>query len=317
MKKVFITGGSGTIGSTFIRKNYGKYKFYSYSRNEKQQVSLKRRYPDVETILGTIEDANLLASEMLKVKPDIVVHTAAIKHIDIAERQPGQAININILGSANVVNASRICDVPVTVGISTDKACQPDCVYGYTKLMMEKLFSDANNSQNRFVCCRFGNVAGSHGSVIPYWISLNIKGQNIRLTDPKMNRLMFLPTEAVELIEKSIELTADQNYQDGYVLSKKMKNVNMLRLSNVISDKVDIVGLRPGEKLDEDLISEKEIEYSEVLEGGEYIVIRSEKNSDIDTRLAHGICSKTAEEMSNEELVNMVKSIRNDMVLGL
>lgn len=313
MKKVFITGGSGTVGSAFIERNYNKYKFYSYSRNEKQQVALKRRFPNVEIVFGTIEDLNHLTSEILKASPDIIIHAAALKHIDTAEKQPHHAISVNLFGSANIVEAARTCNVPITIGISTDKACKPDSVYGYTKLLMEKLFSDADNSRNRFACCRFGNVAGSHGSVIPFWLGLNTKGQKLKLTDAHMNRLMFLPQDSAELIEKTIELSISSEYGGGFVLSKKMKNVNMLNLSRVISPEVEIVGLRPGEKLDEDLISEKEAEYSQVVLGGDYILLSKEKNKNKSTRLEGSLDTTTAKNMTTKELEEMVDQVKTHL----
>ena len=312
MKKVFITGGSGTVGSAFIKKYYKKYKFYSYSRNEKMQVALKRRFSNIEVILGTIEDENLLISEMHKIKPDIIIHMAALKHVDTAEKQPSQAISINLLGSSNVVKAAKICDVPLTVGISTDKACQPDCVYGYTKLLMEKLFLDADNKKNKFVCCRFGNVAGSHGSVIPYWLSLKANKQKLKLTDPRMNRLMFSQDNAAKLIEKSIEIVFERK-NSGFILSEKMKNVNMYELAKIISDEIEIVGSRPGEKLNEFLISQKELERTSLLEAGKYIILEKQKTDNLKGRLTSVLSSNTAEQMQQQEIKDMVDNVHKEL----
>jgi len=306
MKKIFITGGSGTVGSSFIKKYYNKYKFYSYCRNEKSQVSLKRRFPDIEIVLGSVEDYPLLASSIVKIKPDIIIHAAALKHVDTAEKQPQQAILANIIGSYNVIKAAQWADVKTTVGISTDKACLPDCVYGYTKLMMEKMFIEANNDKNKFVCCRFGNVAGSHGSVIPFWLTLKSKGLPLKITDTRMTRLMFSQEDAAELVQKCID---DSKDNDGFVLSKKMKKVNMYDLTKVISEDVEIIGIRPGEKLDEDLISKEELPYTEV--EGEYIFLRPEVNEDNSTRLSGALSSETADKMTEEEMKEMVVEVEN------
>ena len=117
MKKIFITGGSGTVGKSFIRKYYENYKFYSYARGEKAQVALKRLFPEIEIIIGGIEDLNLLTSEIIKINPDIVIHAAALKHVDTAEKQPSQAILVNVVGSYNVIQACRTANIPITVAI--------------------------------------------------------------------------------------------------------------------------------------------------------------------------------------------------------
>ena len=132
MKKMFITGGSGTVGASIIENYKEKYKFYSYSRNEKMQVSLKRKFPEVEIILGSVEDSLTLHSSIAKIKPDIVIHAAALKHIDSAEISPIQAVKSNIIGSLNVINSVVSESVPLTIAISTDKACCADSNYGYT-----------------------------------------------------------------------------------------------------------------------------------------------------------------------------------------
>jgi UDP-N-acetylglucosamine 4,6-dehydratase len=293
MKKVFITGGTGTVGSSFIKNYYGEYKFYSYSRNEKLQVALKRRFPDIEIILGGIEDAYALTMAITSVKPDIVIHTAALKHVDTAEKQPTHAVSTNIIGSYNVVKACQKADVPITIGISTDKACLPYCVYGYTKLIMEKIFLESNTTRNKFTCCRFGNVAGSHGSVIPFWLSLKSNNQSLKLTDERMSRLMFSQNEAAMLVKKCIDDSKDKG---GFILSKNMKKVNMYKLAKIISNNVEVVGIRPGEKLDEDLISEEEVPYTKIQ--GDYIILSDTINEDVAT----------------EEMTNMIKEV--EMILN-
>ena len=130
MKKVFITGGSGTVGSSFIERYRDQYKFFSYSRNEKMQVSLKRQFPEIEIVLGAVEDELMLQTSIAKIQPDIVIHAAAMKHVDSAEISPIQAIKSNIIGSLNVIEAVAANRVPLTVAISTDKADWADSNYG-------------------------------------------------------------------------------------------------------------------------------------------------------------------------------------------
>ena len=147
MKKILITGGSGTVGINFIEFNIKKYKIYSYSRNEKSQVALKRAYTDVEIILGSVEDKLNLENIITKIKPDIIIHAAALKHVDSAEKQPLEMVKSNIIGSKNIIELSKKLNIPITIGISTDKACDPNNLYGYSKLIMERMFMEANNEK--------------------------------------------------------------------------------------------------------------------------------------------------------------------------
>ena len=300
MRKVFITGGSGTVGSTFIEKYYHDFKFYSYCRNEGMQVDLKRKFPDVDIILGSVEDSSSVLHHVSKVSPDIIIHAAALKHVDIAEKQPSLATEVNIIGSFNIIKAAIENGVSTVVGISTDKACNPDNVYGYTKLMMEKMFVDAN-----FICCRFGNVAKSQGSVIPFWIKLNDEGKKLKVTDPEMTRLMFSKSDAAKLINYAVSLS--EVGTSGFVLSCMMKSVNLLDLAQVISRDIEVVGLRPGEKIHESLVSKKEAPRTEVNEAG-YIFLYEEekpKRSALPS-LTEELSSLTAEKMTVEEMKQLV-----------
>ena len=177
MKKILITGGSGSVGLSFVENNYDKYQIHSYSRNEKSQVALKRMFPEVNIILGSVEDRFSLQTAIKKVNPNIVIHAAALKHVDSAEKQPLEMVKSNIIGSKNIIELSIENRVPITIGISTDKACNPNNLYGYSKKIMESMFLDANNSDTLFCCSRFGNVAGSNGSVIPFWLNQNKEGK--------------------------------------------------------------------------------------------------------------------------------------------
>ena len=312
MKKIFITGGSGTVGTAFIEKYYKNYKFYSYSRGEKSQVALKRRFPNIEILMGAIEEKNYLTSQIIKIKPDIIIHAAALKHVDTAEKQPIKAITNNIIGSYNIMEAAKEANIPLVVGVSTDKACEASNVYGKTKSLMEKMYVEADNLKNKFVCCRFGNVAGSHGSVIPFWLNSFDVGKPLFLTHPRMTRLMFSPEESAELIHKCITLSSKKS---GFIMSKIMKTVNMSKLANIISEKIKIVGLRPGEKMSEDLISENEIPYSEVI--GDYIILTKEENSNLKTRLDIPLNSDTALEMTKKEMTKLINNVKNLQSLTL
>ena len=140
MKKVLITGGSGTVGTAFINEYYDKYDFYNISRNETYISKLGQDFPKVTSYIGDICNLETLINVFEAVKPDIVIHAAALKHVNLAEEQPTKAIEMNVVGSLNVIKASIRAQVPLTVGVSTDKACDSDSVYGYTKRMMELMF---------------------------------------------------------------------------------------------------------------------------------------------------------------------------------
>ena len=297
--KVLITGGTGTVGKSLIRLNDNEY--INVSRNEEKIAELKREHPEVKSYVGNIEDKGLLLRVFKDVKPDVVVHAAAMKHIDLMETNPIAGCNINVMGSLNVVEASIINDVPITVGISTDKACLAESVYGASKYLMERVFMNSNNDNNRFSLTRFANVAHSNGSVLPFWLKLKEKGEYLKLTDPDMNRLIFTQFEAAQLIKRTIKWT--EQHGGGFVKSFRMKCVNMWDLAMTISDKIEVVGKRPGEKTDEDLVSENEVNRTFLY--GDDIHIRMEENEQ-DNKLTEPYNSKSAVMMTEEEMEELV-----------
>ena len=252
----------------------------------------KRNKTQKETVYRVYED----------VKPDIVIHAAAVKHINLAEKQPIQTCKVNIVGILNIIEASIRYDIPITVAISTDKACSYESVYGGSKYLMERCFLEANSNRNKFSVCRFANVAHSDGSVLPFWLDEKRDGNSLKLTDPNMNRLMFTQDDAANLIYRTVEYTRKNS--GGFVCSYKMRCVNMLDLAKAISEDVEIVGRRPGEKVDEDLVSEHELDYTYVI--GNDIHIRTEKN-DGDNKLDVPYNSKSAKKMSQKEIKEIVE----------
>lgn len=300
--KVLVTGGTGTIGRAFIKKYIKEYEFFNISRNETTQNELKRDYPQVTNFVGSVEDGSFILSTFRKIKPDIVIHAAAMKYIDIAQLNPIQACKENIVGILNIIEASILNNVPVTIGISTDKACHPENVYGYTKSLMESCYMDANSGSIHFACARFANVAGSNGSVIPYWKSLRDRGEPLKLTHRRMTRLMFTIDDSVKLIKRSI---SECEKEGGFIISKIMKSVSMLKLAEVMSDEYVIVGLKPGEKLSETLISITELSYSYIED--EYIFIKKDINPNMETMLKYPLASDTADFMDEHELRELIK----------
>jgi FlaA1/EpsC-like NDP-sugar epimerase len=227
------------------------------------------------------------------------------------ETNPIAGCNINVMGSLNVVEASIINDVSVTVGISTDKACLAESVYGASKYLMERVFMNSNNDTNRFALTRFANVAHSNGSVLPFWLKLKKEGKPIKLTDPNMNRLIFTQEDAAQLIKRTISWTF--NHGGGFVKSYKMKCVNMFDLAKVVAgnNTIEIIGKRPGEKTDEDLVSKTEIDrtylYDVDVDHIDDIHIRMEKNKD-NNKLFEPYNSKSAPKMTKKEMKELVWS---------
>ena len=301
MKKLLITGGSGTIGRKFIETYQNDYEIYNYSRDESLQAELSRTFPKVKSIVGSIEDKGMLFTTFDKIKPDVVIHSAAMKHLDMAENNPIQACRVNVVGSLNIIEASIHSDVKVTIGISTDKSCDPENTYGYSKSLMERCFLDANTDRNRFACTRFANVTHSSGSVIPFWLKLKKEGKSLKLTDKDMNRLMFSQLDSVKLVKKAIN---ECEKEGGFILSTIMKKTNMYELAKFISDDIEMVGKRDGEKLDEKLISEKELPFTYV--DGNYVFIRKDINEDTDNRLDKELSSRTGENMNQKDLEELV-----------
>ena len=297
--KILITGGTGTVGRSLIKQN--NHEYISVSRNERNIAELKRDFPNVKCYVGNIEDKGLLLRVFKDVKPDVVVHSAAMKHIDLMEQNPIAGCNVNVLGSLNVVEASIINEIPITIGISTDKACLSESVYGSSKYLMERVFMNSNNDTTKFSLTRFANVAHSNGSVLPFWLRLKKEGKPLKLTDPNMNRLIFTKNDASDLINRTIDFTKENG--GGFVKSYKMKCVNMLDLAKVISDDIEIVGKRPGEKTDEDLISKREISRTFVY--GDDIHIRMDENEG-DNKLDRPYNSVSAEKMTEEEMRKLV-----------
>ena len=305
MDKILITGGSGTIGKAFIKRYYGKYKFYNISRNENSQTYLKREFPCVTNFIGAIEDTSFICNTFEKVKPDIVIHMAAMKHIDIIEDHPIQGCIVNILGSLNVITASIRVDVPVTIGISTDKACSAESNYGHTKFLMEKCFMEAYTERNKFALCRFANVAHSSCSVIPLWQKMKAEGKPLRLTDTRMNRLMFSQKASAEFIHRTMELCKETTVP-FIGINSGMKVINMYELAKCISGDIDVVGkLTEAEKFDEDLISDKEVPYTYMIDEN-YVMIRQEKNVLADKKMIERYGSHNAEKMDINEIKELI-----------
>ena len=261
-KNVLVTGGTGSFGRKFVEvmlKEYQPARLIAYSRDELKQHEMRVsgfNDPSLRYFIGDIRDLPRLKRAFNGV--DIVVHAAALKQVPACEYNPMEAIKTNILGSSNVVDAALDAGVEKVLALSTDKAVNPVNLYGATKLAAEKLMIQSNayagGTDTRFSCVRYGNVVGSRGSVVPLFINQRGSGQ-VTLTDERMTRFWISLDQGVRFVIRCIE-----EMQGGEVFVPKIPSMNMVDLAHAIAPdaKIKIIGIRPGEKLHEVLISEDE-----------------------------------------------------------
>lgn len=280
-KNLLITGGTGSLGKALIsyilKKKIKLKRLIIFSRDEFKQSELQKRFSEerfdfLRYFLGDVRDINRLNLAFRSV--DYVIHAAALKQVPFAEYNPLEFINTNILGSNNVISACISNNVKKIIALSTDKASSPINLYGATKLCSDKLFLAANNiSTNKgtkFSVVRYGNVSGSRGSVIPIFLELDRKNKNFKVTDPKMTRFSISLEESVETVLWSL-----QNSDGREIIIPKLKSYNILDIAKSINSrrKIDFIGLRPGEKIHEELISVHD--WINTVDYGKYYAIRS------------------------------------------
>lgn len=262
-KVVLVTGGTGSFGKKFIRimlEAYHPAKIIVFSRDELKQHEMRVSGgfddPSIRYFIGDIRDKERLARAMYGV--DVVVHTAALKQVPACEYNPMEAIKTNILGSSNVVDAAIENNVEKVLALSTDKAVNPVNLYGATKLAAEKLLIQSNayagGRKTRIACTRYGNVVGSRGSVVPLFVKQRPTG-TLTITDERMTRFWISLEQGVRFVIRCIE-----EMQGGEVFVPKIPSMKMVDLARAMAPEaeVKIIGIRPGEKLHESLISEDE-----------------------------------------------------------
>ena len=257
---ILITGGTGSFGKAFIRQvldNENPARIAIYSRDELKQYEVKQMYGDdlrVRFFLGDIRDAERMRMAMHGV--DYVVHAAALKQVDTAEYNPMEYVKTNILGSENVMLASIDAGVKKVVALSTDKASSPVNLYGATKLTADKLFISGNHYSyargTKFAVVRYGNVVGSRGSVIPFFRQLAERGEPLPVTDKRMTRFWITLPQAVDFV-----LDAFTSMDGGELFVPKIPSMKITDLAEAIAPGSPLVevGIRPGEKLHEEMIS--------------------------------------------------------------
>lgn len=263
-KVVLIIGGTGSWGDGLITELLKEdiLKIKVFARNEFQMVMLMRKYnnPKIEIIIGDIRDYNAL--EIACENVDIVYHLAALKHVPICEQLPDEAIETNIFGTQNVIDASIANDVDKVIFTSTDKAVNPNCTYGSTKMLGEKLILSANNrnSRTKFIVFRGGNLIGSTGSVIPLFEDQILEKGSISLTDENMNRFFISVHSASQLLIKISKRGIGGEIYIPNMPSIFIRDIAKYILNkwNINPDKIELIGKRPGEKISEVLVAENE-----------------------------------------------------------
>ena len=278
-KIIFITGGTGSWGQCLtkylLKENIKEIRIYS--RNEATQVAMERKFHDerLNFIIGDVRDEKWLKETMKDV--DYVFHLAALKHVPICEKYPEEAIATNINGTNNIIKAAVANNVKKVIAVSSDKAVSPYNVYGMTKAIEEKLIIAANkkNSTTKFVCIRAGNVMGSAGSVIPLFINQLRKNKVVTITDQQMTRFFITLDEAIELLIKASTISLG-----GEILVMNMPSLKIVDLVDVLANHYannnytkKYIGIRPGEKIHEELISSIEIPYTYQLDEDYYLIV--------------------------------------------
>lgn len=261
---VLVTGGTGSFGQECIGSllsDPANHRVVVFSRDELKQHEMRNeypedRYPQVRYFLGDVRDLERLAEAFRGI--DVVIHAAALKQVPALEYNPIEAIQTNVIGAQNVIRAAIRCDVKKVIALSSDKAAAPVNLYGATKLCADKLFAAATSlsgGTTRFATVRYGNVAGSRGSVIPLWLAQAGNGQMLSVTNPDMTRFSILLPEAVQFVRAAI-----REMSGGEMFVPKLSAYRLGDLADVIAGEGNwnVTGVRPGEKVHETMVPEDE-----------------------------------------------------------
>lgn len=273
-KVVLITGGTGSFGQHMARRllrTTSARKVIIFSRDEQKQFEMAQREefrdPRMRFFIGDVRDVDRLNLAMREAQ--VVLHAAAMKHVTIAEYNPFECIHTNVLGAENVVRAALYCGVEKVIALSTDKACNPTNLYGASKLASDKIFVAANNlsgsfKDTRFSVVRYGNVVGSRGSVVPFFLRLLKEGATkLPITDARMTRFCITLSQGVEFVVSALAMM-----RGGEVFVPKIPSIKIVDLARALAPnlEIDFVGIRPGEKLHEMMISADDSRYTFELE---------------------------------------------------
>jgi UDP-N-acetylglucosamine 4,6-dehydratase len=267
--KILVTGATGSFGKTFVRSLLNEYpdsQIVAFSRDELKQFEMRAEFSSnrITFLLGDVRDYKRVLQATDGV--DVIIHAAAMKQIPAAEQNPMEAIKTNILGAENIVNAAIENKVAKVVALSTDKAANPANLYGATKLCSDKLMIAGNylsqKSTTQFSVVRYGNVLGSRGSVVPFFIEMTKQGK-IPITDPRMTRFWLTLDRGVSLVLESLRIM-----HGGEIFIPKIPSFKVVDVARVVAPGIplEIIGIRPGEKLHEIMITEDDAAYTKEFE---------------------------------------------------
>ena len=286
-KTILVTGGTGSFGHAFVPMTLAKWnpkKLIIFSRDEMKQWEMAKKFAGdsrLRFFIGDVRDRERMYRALDGV--DYVVHAAATKIVPTAEYNPFECVKTNVMGAMNLIDACIDKGVKRVVALSTDKASSPINLYGATKLASDKLFIAGNSysgsHETRFAVVRYGNVMGSRGSVIPFFLSIRDKGV-LPITDPRMTRFMISLEQGVELVWRAFE-----DMEGGEIYVKKIPSMRMTDLARVVAPeaKQEIVGIRPGEKLHEQMIGAED-SFTTFEYPGHYKILPSINNWGIDAK---------------------------------
>ena len=320
-KTILVTGGTGTFGSYFIEKFIKQHsnfkKIIIFSRDEFKQYNLKKKlknyknFNKVRFFIGDIRDKSRVDDAFREV--DIIIHTAALKQIDTAEYNPTEFINTNINGSKNIIDNAIHNNIKKVIFLSTDKACSPVNLYGATKFCAERLFLSANNYVGKriFTVIRYGNVFGSRGSVAPLFLEQK-KNKILTITNREMTRFSIELDECYEMVMWTLK-----NTLGGEIVIPKLKSYKVTDLAKAVDQncKIRIIGMRPSEKVHEELINEKEAEV--LLNLKKYYIITTKahikpyQKSSLKFKIINSINYNSKENKSYLNIIDLKKMIQN------
>jgi FlaA1/EpsC-like NDP-sugar epimerase len=265
-KTILITGGTGSLGKALIKRlKQFNCTIIVYSRDEGKQALLFGNDPSIIRVIGDIRDFDKLNITLKRYEPDYVIHTAALKRIDDMEFHPDECVKTNINGSENVARAALENGTKKCILVSTDKACQPVNVYGSSKFIAERIFTnyDYQSKSTIFASVRYGNVIASRGSFIPLWIDMINNDQVLKVTSEDMTRFLFTLDDAVDTV-----LGALENAIGGEVFVPQINSYTLPTCIKALGKMLDkepktqLMGLRPGEKLHEDMLAKTELDFT-------------------------------------------------------
>jgi FlaA1/EpsC-like NDP-sugar epimerase len=322
-KIIFVTGGTGSWGHELVSQFLEKYdprEIRIYTRGEHKQVDMRQEFgndPKLKFIIGDVRDKNILGLAMKGA--DYVFHLAALKHVPVCEENCWEAVLTNIYGTQNVIECAIANKIKTVVDISTDKAVDPFNLYGVTKACGEKLVLNANQnyiSETKFVCIRGGNVMGTNGSVLPLFKRQLLAKNEITITEPEMTRYLMSTREAIGLVFQAVISSQGGEIFVMRMPATKVKNIAsvMTQLFGNAETKQKTIGIRPGEKRHEVLVSKNEAPRTKIFSDDYYVILPQYRNDELESHYRdlapiefEEFNSNNARKLGDEEFIEILK----------